>query len=188
MLCRLNGKLEAKEVDISEMGFVSFETNKALRLVHDQVYAQFGFDPRTAWGMNVNGYVCNRWDPHMNPNYAPNVGETGLAVNTSPYSDLDEYLVLKYRYNALSADAGMAIRSLSNDLSKIAANELTIADVLAEGTTNPNVPFTDVDYTVTGEGESETTRWTETSLRMRPNTPARTPATHTNMPPTALAR
>ena len=153
--------LDAKEVDISELTFVSFETNKALRLVHDQVYAQFGFDPRTAWGMNVNGYVCNRWDPNMNPNYAPNVGETGLAVNTSPYSDLDEYLVLKYRYNAQSADEGEAIRSLSDDLSKIAANELTIADVLAAGTTNPNVPFEEVDYTVTGapssgEGQTET--------------------------------
>jgi hypothetical protein len=142
--------LDMVDVDVSEMTFVSFERNKALRLVHDQIYAQFGFDPRTAWGMNVNGYVCNRWDPNLNPNYASNVRETGLAVNTSPYSDLDEYLVLKYRYNAQSADEGKSIRSLADDLSKIAAGELTIADVLTEGTTNPNVPFEEVSYTVTG--------------------------------------
>ena len=155
--------LDMADVDVSEMTFVSFETNKALRLVHDQVYAQFGFDPRTAWGMNVNGYVCNRWDPNLNPNYASNVGEAGLAVNTSPYSDLDEYLVLKYRYNAKSADGGKAIRSLSDDLSKIAADQLTIAGVLAAGTTNPNVPFEQVDYTVTdatssGDDQSETSQ------------------------------
>ena len=146
--------LDAKDVDITELTFVSFETNKALRLVHDQVYAQFGFDPRTAWGRNVNGYVCNRWDPNMNPVYAPDVGEAGLAVNTAPYSNLDEYLVLKYRYMAKD-DKGNPIRKLQDDLSKIAANELTIAGVLAAGTTNPNVPFEEVDYTITGASSSE---------------------------------
>ena len=141
--------LDAAEVDISELTFVSVETNKALRLVHDQVYAQFGFDPRTAWGRNVNGYVCNRWDPNMNPVHAADIGEAGLAVHTEPYSNLDEYLVLKFRYMTRDAN-GKVRRNLQSDLSKVAANQMTIAGVFAEGTTNPNVPFEEVDYTVTG--------------------------------------
>ena len=160
--------LDAAEVDVSELTFVSIETEKALRLVHDQVYAQFGFDPRTAWGININGYVCSRWDPNLNPTFAASVGEAGLAVNTAPYSNLDEYLVLKYRYMAKDA-AGKPIRNIQDDLSKIAADQLTIAGVLAAGTTNPNKPFQEVDYTIAspssdGESSSDTTGQSSNSL------------------------
>ncbi len=150
--------LDVAEVDVSDMGLASFETNKIVFLIHDQVYAQFGFDPRTAWNKDINGFVAVRWDASRSPNV--NMGDTGRATNTVAYTCLDEYLVLKYRYMAKSGDK--PLRSLEEDLDKISKGALTIAGVLAAGTTNPNVPFEQVSYTVTGapssgEGESETT-------------------------------
>ena len=67
-------------------------------LVHDQVRDAFGFDPRTGWGMNPNGYVSDRWDPAHNGKNVTVMSETGKAVNTRAYSNYDEYLVLKYRH------------------------------------------------------------------------------------------
>ena len=61
-------------------------------LVHDQVNTAFGFDPRTAWNINERGYVAARWEPPVN-------GLTGIPVNTEPYGDYDEYLVMRYRHD-----------------------------------------------------------------------------------------
>jgi hypothetical protein len=72
-------------------------------LVHDQVHDAFGFDPRTAWHMTKNGYVSDRWDPGINHKAGQlgtgdaGAGATGIAVNTRPYQNYDEYLVMKYR-------------------------------------------------------------------------------------------
>ena len=65
-------------------------------LVHDQVATAFGFDPRTGWNKDAHGYVASRWDPAVNTALS---GQdiTGLAVNTEPYCDYDEYLALRYR-------------------------------------------------------------------------------------------
>ena len=65
-------------------------------LVHDQVATAFGFDPRTGWNKDAHGYVASRWDPSINTALS---GQdiTGLAVNTEPYCDYDEYLALRYR-------------------------------------------------------------------------------------------
>ena len=59
-------------------------------MIHDQVYSIFGFDPRTGWYANENGYVANRWD-------GTGEGQAGLAVNTREYWAYDEYLVARYR-------------------------------------------------------------------------------------------
>jgi len=155
--------LDAIDVDISGLTFVSFETNKALRLVHDQVYAQFDFDPRTGWNVDKYGYVAKRWDPARS-SHAEGLNDTGKAINTVAYTCLDEYLVLKYRYMAKEAQTGEALRSLSDDLEKINSypKKMTIASVLAAGTTNPNVPFEEASYTVLGPDsdtdESETSQ------------------------------
>ena len=66
-------------------------------LIHDQVRDGFGFDPRTGWGRNGNGYVTDRWDPNHNARNVSLFDETGLAVNTRAYETYDEYLVMKYR-------------------------------------------------------------------------------------------
>ena len=67
-------------------------------LIHDQVHAAFGFDPRTGWYRNGAGYVADRWNPQINLDLAP-TDSTGLAVNTDPYTDYDEYLVMRYRHD-----------------------------------------------------------------------------------------
>ena len=64
-------------------------------LVHDQIKWIYGFDPRTGWN-SENGYVAPRWNPMVNSELSP-FDTTGAAVNTDPYTDYDEYLVLRYR-------------------------------------------------------------------------------------------
>ena len=126
-------------------------TNQHLRLVHDQVYAQYGFDPRTAWHKNKEGFVADRWNTtHSTARYA---GETGKAVNTAAFTALHEYLLLKYRYNTMPAHdkvnpsiADDKTYSLSRDKSNIASKRMTMADVLNLGTTNPNVPYEEKTY------------------------------------------
>ena len=150
--------LDPEDVDVSELTFVSLEKNKRLLLVHDQVYAQFGFDPRTAWNIDKFGYVSSRWDPSRST-LARAMNDTGKATNTVAYSCVDEYLVLKYRYMTKAADTGKALRSLEDDLADVASKKKSLADVFAAGTTNPNVPFEKVDYAITsgsanGEGSS----------------------------------
>jgi len=65
-------------------------------LIHDQVHAAFGFDPRTAWFKNADGFVADRWNPQINTELSP-TDSTGVAVDTDPYCNYDEYLVMLYR-------------------------------------------------------------------------------------------
>ena len=55
-------------------------------VMHFQVFREFGFDPRTAWTGNIN------------PTNFPNRFPTWIAsaVNTKPFTSLDEYLLLKF--------------------------------------------------------------------------------------------
>ena len=137
-------------------------TNQHLRLVHDQVYAQYGYDPRTAWNKNKEGFVADRWNTtHSTARYAR---ETGKAVNTAAYSALHEYLLLKYRYNTAPAHekvnpalADDRTYSLSRDKSNIRSKRMTMADVLDLGTTNPNVPYEGKTYGNLGMSASGST-------------------------------
>ena len=82
-------------------------TNNVL-IMHNQVYQEFGFDPRTAWAGTVN--------PLSNPQRFPAwvAGYTAenyvTAPNTQPFTALDEYLLLKYmselRLNGATAAMG----------------------------------------------------------------------------------
>ena len=67
-------------------------------LIHDQVHKAFGFDPRTGWYCDANGYVADRWNPSINGALSP-LDTTGAAINTDPYTDYDEYLVMRYRHD-----------------------------------------------------------------------------------------
>ena len=126
-------------------------TNQHIRLVHDQVYAQYGYDPRTGWNSNSEGYVADRWN--VSKSSAKYAGETGKAINTTKFTALHEYLLLKYRYNTRPlhakvnpADDTDKTYSVSRDKAAVASRKETLADVLTLGTTNPNVPYEEKTY------------------------------------------
>ena len=126
-------------------------TNQHIRLVHDQVYAQYGYDPRTGWNKNDKGYVADRWDTSKST--AKYAGDTGKAIHTEKFTSLHEYLLLKYRYNTRPthwkvnpADPTDKTYSVSRDKAAIASRKETLADVLTLGTTNPNVPYEEKTY------------------------------------------
>lgn len=144
--------------DALKESFVAI-TNQHLRLVHDQVYAQYGFDPRTGWSMNDKGYVAARWD--VSKSSAKYAGETGKAMNTAKYTALHEYLLLKYRYNTRPVHSKVnpeddtdKTYSLSKDKANVKNEKMTMADVLNLGTTNPNVPYEDKTYGTLGASTS----------------------------------
>ncbi len=122
---------------VEDLSTVEVTLDQKLSLVHDQVRAEFGFDPRTAWGRNKNGYVDNRWDPVNNRPHADHLGNAGIAVYTVPYNMLDEYLVLKYRYNT-TPNLGF---NLAKDKADYAKNYTALAGIFKKGTTNPNVAY-----------------------------------------------
>ena len=120
--------LSGRELEIGEkIGYV---------LVHDQVRDAFGFDPRTGWNMNVNGFVSDRWDPAHNGKNVNLFSTTGKAVNTRPYSNYDEYLVMKYRlgYN-------IDYSPMTDSDNGYNANNETMWSFIRRKTTNPNVVY-----------------------------------------------
>ena len=135
--------LDAAEVDLSKGMVASIAFDQPLLLVHNQVYNQFGFDPRTGWYRNSDGLVAGRWKTSLAT--ARYLGGSGTAVNTQAYNCRDEYLSLKYRYET-------GLRSAAKDIGDIKAKKTTLADVLRGGTTNPNAPFTAAPYTVSWTG------------------------------------
>ena len=120
------------------------KVGQTLTLVHEQVRAQYGFDPRTGWYSTKEGYVRDRWNPGKNSPHAQRIGDAGLAVNTKAYSNLDEYLLLKYRY--MTAGGSDQSRSLTNDVVALDAEETTLGKIFTLGTTNPNKPYADMTY------------------------------------------
>ena len=135
---------------LDDLSNVTVTVGQTLIVIHDQVLAEFGFDPRTAWFKNANNRVNNRWND-----------EEGEAVNTVPYTSTDEYLLLKYRYMTAAQDGNAAeilpgfaknnprdpsdkTYDLARDLAAIEAKKDTIGNVFLCGTTNPNIPFSKV--------------------------------------------
>ena len=121
---RIPADAEAVKVELVENG--------NYHLVHDQVFAFFGFDPRTAWNKDSSGHVSPRWA-------VTEVGDAGLSVNTREFTTLDEFLLFKYR-----KATGI----------EIAGGKMM--ERLAAGTTCPVLPFTGAGYgdsTLTYESE-----------------------------------
>ncbi|MGN0853554.1 MAG: LamG-like jellyroll fold domain-containing protein [Kiritimatiellia bacterium] len=167
--------LVAQELELASLGVEVAETGEsedeaapaatysgstnALMLVHDQVKAHFGYDPRTAWFKTTAGYVSSRWDPKENEE-AEHEGDAGRAVNTAPYTTRDEYLLLKYRYNTTPAlptyDDEAGTYSVARD--EADWSERKCAKVFYRGMTNPNKPFSDPEWisNALGEAGSET--------------------------------
>ncbi len=150
---------EAKPLDalVWELGeatnaTVTLSLGQKIALIHDQVNAQFGFDPRTGWNMNKNGFVSDRWDPVLRNQDADKTtddaftgGDAGLAVNTVAYTALDEYLLLKYRY-----ETGVPGFSVADDRAEKwdAAPTRRCGEVFLNGTTAPNLPFSNPAWVV----------------------------------------
>ncbi len=137
--------------------------DQRITLVHDQVYAQLGFDPRTAWNMNRNGFVADRWDPSINSSSeAALLNGAGQAMNTAPFTARDEYLLLKYRYEQEPAvtkydpDTGATTTySMDGDLAIWAdRTQNRHESVLRLGTTNPNVAFEDPAWVTEAMGDT----------------------------------
>lgn len=119
---------------------VSIESGKTVSLIHNQVFAQDGFDPRVAWGKNLQGAVSDRWSTLDTVNKGD---MAGAATNTVPYSTLDEYLVMQYRYEALklgiAADiiAGGAEErcNLTADQADLASGARSLYDIIRKNST-----------------------------------------------------
>ncbi len=136
------GILTLAPVDVSSAANVVLETGVTLRLIHDQVYNTFGFDPRTAWNKTKDGYVASRWSSASLTAAAE--GDSGLAVDTEPYTALDEYLLLKYRYETkmvgFDVDADIA------NVNGLGGEDKSVGQVLSGGTTLANIPYENKVY------------------------------------------
>ncbi len=161
--------LDRQKFDITKLGAVkSVATNQTLVLIHDQVRAQYGFDPRTGWNKNAGGKVSSRWDQTLSA--------AGTAMDTRPFRNLDEYLLLKYRYMTSGSITGeppvepaasvcrvdAISRNLKYDLLNLVRvrsalvtlgaladqlpDQMTLADIFLAGTTNPNIRYSDKTY------------------------------------------
>ena len=93
---------------------------KALRLIHDQVYNAFAFDPRTGWYSNSKGYCGGRWEPVAGDDSNGIAdGPAGLATNTVSFSTLDEYLLCKYRKETGAGDGSARRRQAERRLGRV---------------------------------------------------------------------
>ena len=136
----------AKPLDGEAVAFTEEATNitvvldQKLALVHDQVYAQYGFDPRTAWNTTKTGYLAARWEDKI---LAKTAGAAGIPSMTRAYANLDEYLLLKYRYMT-EPNLGFKLADDQELVSK--DGTAAYGTIFTKGTTNPNVPYSDVAY------------------------------------------
>ena len=129
---------------------VTVQVKQTLVVIHDQVMAEFGFNPRTGWFKNDENLVNGRWS-----------SAAGEAENTAKFTSRDEYLLLKYRYMTAADDEKTAktfpgyakinptdpadkTYDLARDLAAIEAKKDTLGNIFVCGTTNPNVPFSKV--------------------------------------------
>ncbi len=161
---------EAKPLDalVWELGEatnadITVKLDQKVTLVHDQVNAQFGFDPRTGWS-NKEGFVADRWNGTKRNQGAGQAtdaqfaeGEAGKAVNTVAYTARDEYLLLKYRYET-NKESPSKLKNFKTGKDYTAKNDEELwsalnengvrrcPEVFVNGTTAPNLPFENPDW------------------------------------------
>lgn len=144
--------LENEKKGFTRSALAKVEKQHKVTLIHNQVFNQYGFDPRTAWNINDNGYVDVRWQPNVVDGSGllsdgKSKGDAGLAVNTVPYTSLDEYLVMQYRQQMRQIN-GEGVRSATKSLLHNGDGYLVSADTpttilyLTSATTYPNLPVT----------------------------------------------
>ena len=106
---------------------VSSKNKVKLTLIHNQVYNQYGFDPRVAWNINEYGFLDNRWRAQDSESEG-SMGVAGVPTNTVAFTSADEFLLMQYRAKA-NSDYAMLNTSAA----------LTVPDCIAY-TTYPNLP------------------------------------------------
>ena len=129
---------------------ITVARNKPIRLIHDQVYTQFGFDPRTGWGIvPPNNYVATRWD-HINNLVTAeedfNAGDAGLATNTVAFTSLDEYLLGKYAMETGAPIAAYEIKKFESWMEQHGNTRRDVVELVWSYCTCPNMPFDGVQY------------------------------------------
>ena len=111
---------------------MSYSASTKLALVHRQVYAREGFDPRTGWGIDSFGYLGERWRLPANQSQC---GEAGKSVNTKAFTDKDEYLTMLYLYNIETFD-----RTKTNPDTHLGEDDdLSVMQRMRKRTTRPNI-------------------------------------------------
>ena len=88
--------VEDTDRKLTRSAVVKVERKHKITLIHSQVLNQYGFDPRTAWNIDNDGYVGSRWHDEESEG-AGSKGAAGKATRTVPYNSRDEYLVMQYR-------------------------------------------------------------------------------------------
>ena len=84
-------------VDIPlDQAVVKVQSEAKITLMHDQVFTQYGFDPRVAWNIDAYGFLDNRWRAQNSEN-AGEMGVAGTPTNTVAFTSADEYLLMQYR-------------------------------------------------------------------------------------------
>ena len=112
-------------------------TNAPLTLYHYQVKKYFGFDPRTGWYSDGAGYASARYGT---------TSSAGTAQNTSQFTAINEFLLMKYRYI-------VGLENAQTDQENIKAGKTTMYNIILARTTNPSPDFSDKTW-----GDSETVR------------------------------
>ena len=79
-----------------DQALVKVQKEAKVTLMHDQVYVQYGFDPRVAWNIDKYGFLDNRWRAPDSED-SGDMGDAGKPTNTVAFTSADEYLVMQYR-------------------------------------------------------------------------------------------
>jgi len=108
-------------------------------ILHNQVYQEFGFDPRVAWAGTVNPLS----NPQRFPPWVAGYTAEGVvtAPNTKPFTSLDEYLLLKYM-------SELRLNGATEAIGAGTAQQKT-ADWTAFST-HPKTPDSDVEWGANG--------------------------------------
>ena len=107
------------------------EEKRTVTLLHNQVFNQFGFDPRTAWNIDRFGFVDQRWRL-LDTDAASTKGDAGKATNTVEYTSYDEFWVWQYRLQVHEVDKDGYLKETS-------PLHFSGTDIV-NGTTYPNLP------------------------------------------------
>ena len=108
----------------ADANYTTVALSGRIDLYHHQVYSYYGFDPRTGW-------------------FKPDNDITDYP-NSAKFTAKDEYLLLKYRYIT-----GLRVLSGTDpkgDIQKLADDEITLATIFKEGTSNPSAAFEEKTY------------------------------------------
>ena len=82
-----------------DQAVVKVQSEVKITLIHDQVFTQYGFDPRVAWNIDKYGFLDNRWRAQDSEG-SGDMGDAGTPTNTVAFTSADEYLLMQYRAKA----------------------------------------------------------------------------------------